>query len=189
MIYRSSLSTVYSLIKSDFDVWINHEKKESSFLNFLKYTSISPHRKLMAYRCLRGGVFLKVLKFVLNKSAICSSFYLPYGSNHKSIGEGLLVMHGFSTIINCIRMGNNCVVFQQVTIGATTKGSPTIGNNVVIYSGAKVLGDITIGDDVIVGANAVVIRDIPSHSIVVGVPARIIKMRKSMSDEWHNIKQ
>lgn len=116
-----------------------------------------------------------------------SSFYLPYGSNHKSIGEGLLVMHGFSTIINCTSMGNNCVVFQQVTIGATEKGTPCIGDNVIIYSGAKVLGDVTIGDDVVIGANAVVVKDVPSHSMVVGVPARIIKRRSSISDEWHNI--
>lgn len=133
-----------------------------------------------------GGIF-RIIKVILNKSAIFSSFYLPYGSNHKSIGEGLLVMHGFCTIINCTSMGNNCVVFQQVTIGATEKGTPCIGDNVIIYSGAKVLGDVTIGDDVVIGANAVVVKDVPSHSMVVGVPARIIKRRSSISDEWHSI--
>lgn len=61
---------------------------------------------------------------------------------------------------------------------------PYIGNNVEIKTGAKVIGDVTIGDYVIIGANAVVVKDIPSHSIVVGVPARIIKTRGSLNEQW-----
>lgn len=61
-------------------------------------------------------------------------------------------------------------------------GIPTIGNNVTIFAGAKVFGKITIGDDVVIGANAVVTKDIPSHSMVAGVPAKIIKTRKEINE-------
>lgn len=80
-------------------------------------------------------------------------------------------------------MGHNCQVFQQVTIG-NEGGIPSIGDNVKICAGAKVIGPITIGDDVIIGANAVVTHDVPSHSVVAGVPARIIKCRNSMDEPW-----
>lgn len=68
-------------------------------------------------------------------------------------------------------------------------GIPTIGNDVEICAGAKVIGPIHIGDDVIIGANAVVTKDIPSHSMVVGVPGKIIKTRKSKNDSWEKISE
>lgn len=83
-------------------------------------------------------------------------------------------MHAYSTTILVQSMGRNCMVNQRVTIG-WNNGIPTIGNNVWISAGAKVLGPITIGDDVIIGANAVVTKDIPSHSMVAGIPAKVIK--------------
>lgn len=72
-----------------------------------------------------------------------------------------------------------------MTIGFSDKThSPYIGDNVGIKAGAKVVGGVTIGDDVIIGANAVVVKDVPSHSIVAGVPARVIKTRNSITEEW-----
>ena len=97
-------------------------------------------------------------------------------------------MHGFSTMILVKEMGMNCMVNQQVTIGWANGGVPTIGNNVWIAAGAKVLGPITIGDDVIIGANAGVVKDVPSHSIVAGVPAKIIKRRNHTDEPWITIK-
>lgn len=89
-------------------------------------------------------------------------------------------------MIYCKSMGKNCQIYQQVTIG-NNNGIPTIGNDVDICAGAKIIGPITIEDDVIIGANAVVTKDIPSHSMVVGVPRKIIKKRKSKNDSWEKI--
>jgi len=101
----------------------------------------------------------------------------------------LFIEHGFSTIISCRKIGKNCYINQQVTIGySDATNCPTIGDNVEIKCGAKVIGGITVGDDVIIGANAVVVKDIPPHSIVVGVPARIIKTRSSIDEEWKRMK-
>lgn len=91
------------------------------------------------------------------------------------IGGGLFIQHGFSTIIAAESIGENCWINQQVTIGYTGNGTPTIGNNVMITCGAKVLGNIKVGNDVIIGANAVVINDVESDSVVGGVPARKLK--------------
>lgn len=94
----------------------------------------------------------------------------------KNIGPGLVLQHGFSTILTAHSIGENCWVNQQVTVGYTDKGgSPRIGNNVSIGAGAKVLGDIVIGDNVRIGANAVVVKSVPPNCTVVGVPASIVK--------------
>jgi serine O-acetyltransferase len=85
--------------------------------------------------------------------------------------------------------GDDIIIRNGVTIGLShtgTRGSPVIGNRVDIGAGAKILGPIRIGDDVTIGANAVVIRDVPSDSIAVGVPARIIRQSAAASpDEDH----
>jgi serine O-acetyltransferase len=78
------------------------------------------------------------------------------------------------------RSGENVLMFHQVTLGNSNVSSagkrhPTIGNNVVIGAGAKILGPIYIADHSQIGAASVVVKDIPSHSVVVGNPGRIIK--------------
>jgi serine O-acetyltransferase len=76
-------------------------------------------------------------------------------------------------------IGDDVVIYQGVTLGGTGKEKgkrhPTIGNNVVIASGAKVLGSFKVGDQSNIGANSVVLREVPSNSTVVGIPGRIVK--------------
>ncbi len=96
------------------------------------------------------------------------------------IAKGLFIDHGMGVVIGeTAEIGDNVTIYQGVTLGGTGKEKgkrhPTIGNNVVIGSGAKVLGNITIGDNVQIGSNAVVIRDVPPNSVVVGVPGRIVR--------------
>jgi serine O-acetyltransferase len=93
-----------------------------------------------------------------------------------SIGGGLLIPHPNGIVISPEAIiGPNCLIFQQVTIGARSEsGVPVIGGHVDIGAGAKILGKIKIGDHVIIGANAVVLDDVPTGKTAVGVPAKII---------------
>ena len=96
------------------------------------------------------------------------------------IGKSFFIDHGMGVVIGeTTIIGDNVTIYQGVTLGGTGKERgkrhPTIGNNVVVGTGAKVLGNITIGDNSYIGANAVVIKDVPPNSTVVGVPGRITK--------------
>jgi serine O-acetyltransferase len=94
-----------------------------------------------------------------------------------TVGEGLVIMHGHGTYVDAERIGRNCLVFQDVAVGAKREEGqrPTIGDYVHISTGSKVLGGITIGDHSVVAANAVVVKDMPPNSLAVGVPARILQ--------------
>lgn len=96
------------------------------------------------------------------------------------IGKRLFIDHAMGVIIGeTTVVGNDCVLYQGVTLGGTGnetgKRHPTLGNGVVVGSGAKVLGNIHIGDNVRVGANSVVVKDVPADCTVVGVPGRIVR--------------
>lgn len=133
-----------------------------------------PFRNLFYYRIageerISSRVLLELAKFL----------YWPMNTLYIStptIGAGLFIQHGASTIISARSIGQNCWINQQVTIGYSNPGArPTIGNNVTVTAGAKVFGDIVIGDNSIIGANAVVFKDVPPNCTVVGVPAYIVK--------------
>ncbi len=96
-----------------------------------------------------------------------------------TIGRGFFIDHGMGIVIGeTAEIGDNVTLYHGVTLGGTTwqkgKRHPTIGNNVVIGAGAKVLGPVTIGDNTRIGANSVVISEIPSNSIVVGIPGKVV---------------
>ncbi len=96
-----------------------------------------------------------------------------------TIGKGLLIDHGMGVVIGeTAVVGDNCTIYQGVTLGGTGKHTgkrhPTIGNNVMVGSGAKVLGPFTVGDNAKIAAGAVVLDTVPENATAVGVPARII---------------
>ncbi len=95
------------------------------------------------------------------------------------IGRKLFIDHGMGVVIGeTCEIGNNVTIYQGVTLGGTGKEKgkrhPTIGNNVLIASGAKVLGSMTIGEGSKIGAGSVVLREVPPYSTVVGIPGRIV---------------
>jgi len=97
-----------------------------------------------------------------------------------TIGRGFFIDHGMGVVIGeTSEIGDSVTLFQGVTLGGTGKEKgkrhPTLGNHVVVGSGAKVLGNIRIGDFVKIGANSVVLRSVPSNATVIGIPGRIIK--------------
>lgn len=111
------------------------------------------------------------------------------------IGRGVLIDHGSGVVIGeTAEVGNNCTIYQGVTLGGTGKESgkrhPTLGNNVLVGSGAKILGPFKIGDGSKIASNAVVLQPLPPDSTAVGVPARIVrrngkKVRENQLDHVH----
>ena len=97
------------------------------------------------------------------------------------IGRGLFIDHGMGIVFGeTTVIGDNCTIYHGVTLGGTGKDTgkrhPTIGNNVLISTGAKVLGPFTVGDNSRIGANAVVLQEVPPDSTVVGIKARVVKI-------------
>lgn len=96
------------------------------------------------------------------------------------IGKGFFIDHGNGVIIGeTTVIGDNVTLYQGVTLGGTGKEQgkrhPTIGDNVMISTGAKVLGSFTIGENSKIGAGSVVLEEVPPNSTVVGVPGRVVK--------------
>lgn len=95
------------------------------------------------------------------------------------IGRGFFIDHGMGVVIGeTAEIGDNCTLYHGVTLGGTSwakeKRHPTLGNNVIIGSGAKVLGPFTVGDNSKIGSNSVVVKEVPPNSTVVGVPGRMV---------------
>lgn len=107
-----------------------------------------------------------------------------------TIGRRLVIDHGTGIVIGATtEIGDDCLLYQCVTLGGTGittgKRHPTLGNNVMVGSGAKILGPIKIGDNSRVAANAVVLRDVPENSTVVGVPGRVVRVNGEKLDHVH----
>jgi len=103
------------------------------------------------------------------------------------IGRRFFIDHGMGVVIGeTAEVGDDVLLYQGVTLGGTGKERgkrhPTLGNNVVVGTGAKVLGNIRIGNCVKVGAGSVVIRPVPDFSTVVGVPGRVVRSRSDVND-------
>jgi len=144
---------------------------------------------LLLYQGLHAIIFHRIAQFFLKIrlkffarliSQICRHLTGIEIHPGAKIGRGLFIDHGMGVVIGeTTIIGDNITLFQGVTLGGTGrekgKRHPTIGDNVVIGSGAKILGNITIGDNSYIGSNAVVIKDVPPNSTVVGVPGRITK--------------
>jgi len=98
------------------------------------------------------------------------------------IGKNFFIDHGTGVVIGeTVEIGDNCVMFHNVTLGGTGKHRgkrhPTIGNNVFIGTGATLLGPITVGDNAKIGANSfIVMHEVPDNCTVIGTPGRIVKL-------------
>lgn len=109
-----------------------------------------------------------------------------------TIGRRCFIDHGMAVVIGeTAEIGNDVTIYQAVTLGGTGKDSgkrhPTIGNNVMISSGAKVLGPFTVGDNSKIGAGAVVLEAVPSNCTVVGVPGKIVKRGNQRAEDLNQV--
>lgn len=135
------------------------------------------------YNNKKKNIFQKLLflliKYKFHNYSIKLGFSIPLNVADK----GLSIAHYGSIVINSnAKIGKNCRIQENVTIGATggNNDSPILGDNVFIASGARLIGNIIIGNEVSIGANAVVTRSFPqNHITLAGVPARIISSKGS----------
>ena len=128
--------------------------------------------------------------------------YISQRARHKTgieihpgakIGRGLFIDHGMGVVIGeTSEIGDTCTLYQGVTLGGTGKDHgkrhPTLGNNVLVGSGAKILGPFRVGDNARVAAGAVVLNEVPANATAVGVPARIVRLngvRPANLDQIH----
>lgn len=155
--------------------------RDPAATNFLEVFFLYPGVKaIRMYR--RANWFWKHnMKFIAR--------YISQNAAHKTgieihpaatIGNRLVIDHGHGVVIGeTAEIGDDVLIYQGVTLGGTGKDTgkrhPTIGNNVMISSGAKVLGPFKVGDNSRIAAGAVVLKEVPANCTVVGVPARIVK--------------
>jgi len=149
------------------DMYCLNKKTPSVFFHLM--VNYKEYRNLFYYR-IKNGLLIRLLNILYRR---LDSLYF----STPEIGKGFFIMHGFSTILNAQSIGNNCIVFQMVTIGLNDRSDrgPIIQDNVRICTGAIIIGNITIGENSTIGAGALVLKDVPNNCTVVGNPAYIIK--------------
>lgn len=177
---------MFSQVKKDIKVIFERDPAAKSvlevILNYPGLHAVLVHR--FAHKLYKKGFFV-LARFISQVSRWITGIEIHPGAK---IGEGLFIDHGMGVVIGeTAELGDNITLYQGVTLGGTGKEKgkrhPTLGNNVVVSTGAKVLGSITIGDDVKIGAGSVVLRNVPSNCTVVGVPGKIVvREGKRLSD-------
>lgn len=151
-----------------------------------RYLNVKNHENYsvfigLVYLLLKYPEFRSVFYMRVPKIWRLFCFYLPGRTNlyistpsHR-IGGGLYIGHGWGTVINAERIGKNCLVGQNVTIGSRNRKEAVLEDNVSVWAHAVVLGDITIGHDSQIGAGAVVVKTVPPCSVVVPAKSTIIR--------------
>ena len=147
---------------------INRKTKYSLF--FYLICNIREYRSLFYHRL--GGKSL----FISWYSPGMINLYL--GGSSKTFSKGFVIQHGHSSRFATSRCGENCQIWHNITVGKAHSGGglPELGNNVKVSTGACVIGEIIIGNNVTIGAGAIITKDVPDNSVVVGNPARIIRL-------------
>lgn len=181
---------MFKTLKSDINAVMERDpaarnKLEVIFL-YSGFKAVRSHRKA-------NWFFRHNLKFIAR--------WISQRSRHKTgveihpgatIGKGLFIDHGMGVVIGeTTVIGDNCTIYQNVTLGGTGKDTgkrhPTLGNNVLVGSGAKVLGPFKVGDNARIAAGAVVLTEIPANATAVGVPARVVKVNGIRSETLDQI--
>ena len=147
--------------------------------------AVRSHRK--AHWCYEHN--LKFLaRFISQRSRKKTGIEIHPGAK---IGRRLVIDHGMGVVIGeTAEVGDDCLIYHGVTLGGTGKDHgkrhPTIGNNVLIGTGAKVLGPFKVGDNSRIAAGSVVLTEIPPNCTAVGVPAKVVRRAESAEDTQHS---
>lgn len=172
-----------------YDDYIRTTDDDRFILSHFLRDFIFQHRlRYMVYLRLAQNAKFKPLKLFYEYKLfrLCRKFGIEIKSSTK-IGKGFVMCHPYNiTITPHAKIGNNVNIMKGATIGLSEgkrKGAPTIGNSVYIGLNSTVIGGITIGDDVLIAPNTFVNEDVPSHSIVIGSPCKIIH-RENATKEY-----
>ncbi|MGY3716696.1 serine O-acetyltransferase [Sutcliffiella cohnii] len=168
---------MFRLLKEDIEVVFEQDPAARSYLEvILTYSGL---HAIWSHR-LAHGLYKRKFFFLARVISQISRFFTGIEIHPGAkIGRRFFIDHGMGVVIGeTCEIGNNVTVFQGVTLGGTGKEKgkrhPTIHNNALIATGAKVLGSITIGENSKVGAGSVVLKDVPPHSTVVGIPGKVV---------------
>lgn len=167
---------MFEYIKKQLNIIKRKDPAIHSNLEVLLYPSF----KVMIYYHISHRLYLKghffLARYLCERAKRKTGIEIHPGA---TIGDDFFIDHGSGVVIGeTTIIGNNVTIYHGVTLGGTSlnkvKRHPTVMDNVMIGSGAKILGNITIGSNTKIGANAVVTKDIPDDSVVVGVPGKCI---------------
>lgn len=168
---------LWKQLKRDMDVIFDQDPAARTYIEvFLTYSglhAIWSHR--VAHMFYRKKFFF-IARAISQFSRFLTGIEIHPGAQ---IGERFFIDHGMGVVIGeTCEIGNNVTIFQGVTLGGTGKEKgkrhPTIKDNALIATGAKVLGSIIVGESSKIGAGSVVLEDVPDHSTVVGIPGRVV---------------
>ena len=161
----------------DLDAWIQYAPDVAGKSRFWAFAYILVNytecRNIFLNRLHRNPVMFVLVRLCFVPLKSCYINMPP-----ENIGGGFSLQHGFSTIISAKKIGEDCRIYQQVTVGFKGETAPVIGDHVAIAAGAIVIGDVNVGNDAYIGAGAVVVCDVPPKTVVAGVPAKVIKIKE-----------
>ncbi len=168
---------MFKRIKKDIQVIFERDPAARSVLEVLLcYSGLHAiwMYRISHYFYQRGWILLP--RMISNFARFLTGIEIHPGA---TIGEGLFIDHGTGVVIGeTAEIGDNVTLYQGVTLGGTGKEKgkrhPTIGNNVVVATGAKVLGSFKVGDNSKIGAGSVVLKEVPPNSTVVGIPGKVV---------------
>jgi serine O-acetyltransferase len=181
---------LFKMFKDDIDVVFEQDPAARTYfevvLTYSGLHAIWAHR--VAHACYKRKFFF-IARVISQISRFFTGIEIHPGAK---IGRRFFIDHGMGVVIGeTCEIGNNVTLFQGVTLGGTGKEKgkrhPTLKDNSLVATGAKVLGSITIGENSKVGAGSVVLNDVPDNSTVVGIPGRVViqdgvKVRKKDLD-------
>ncbi|MBQ8572974.1 MAG: serine O-acetyltransferase [Ruminococcus sp.] len=170
---------MFETLKSDLNAYMERDPAARS--RFEIYFLYSGFKAVRAYR--RANFFYRhnmkfIARWISQNARRRTGVEIHPGA---TIGSGLVIDHGMGVVIGeTTEIGNDCTIYQNVTLGGTGKDHgkrhPTLGNNVLVGTGAKVLGPFKVGDNARIAAGAVVLSEVPENATAVGVPARITRI-------------
>lgn len=168
---------MFSTLIADFQIIF---ERDPAARNWLEVLTCYPGLQALIFHRFAHWLYVLGIPFIPRLISHIARFFTGIEIHPGAqIGHGVFIDHGMGVVIGeTAIIGDYALIYQGVTLGGTGKESgkrhPTLGENVVVGSGAKVLGNLLIGNNVRIGAGSVVLRDVPSDCTVVGVPGRVV---------------